>query len=139
MPFSPRYMPVIAALTALTAACSTSLKSDVKMTGEQVYQQTCIACHGTGVNNAPRYQDKTGWAKLLEEGQVVLSAHGWVGVRGMPAQGGNPTLSLDEFGRAVAYMGRGVGADWQDPDADMLTAIEQEVEARRKELAATNH
>lgn len=105
------------------------------MAGEQVYAQTCAACHASGVVEAPVYGDKTRWQKLLEEGQVVLSAHGWVGLGAMPPQGGNPDLRLEEFARAVTYMGRGVGADWPDPDAEMLEEIREEIVLRRHELA----
>ena len=111
-------------------AADTGLKS-----GHQVYTETCSVCHAEGVNNAPRYADKAAWAKLLEEGQVILSAHGWVGMGGMPPQGGNPNLTLQEFSRAVTHMARGAGADWQDPDAAMLQEIQQEILLRRKELA----
>lgn len=129
---------------ALAGGCATfgqkqAERQQAKMTGEQVYKGTCSACHDTGLNGAPRYQDKAAWGKLLEEGQVILSAHGWVGLGGMPPQGGNPNLTLEEFSRAVAFMGRGVGSDWQDPTAEMLAEIENEIVVRRKELAEKPH
>lgn len=120
----------------LSAGCTTSepVSSSLK-SGEQIYQETCSACHTTGVAGAPKYQDKGMWVPLLEEGQVVLSAHGWVGVRGMPPMGGNPNLTLEEFARAVTYMGRGAGGDWRDPDAAMLHEIREEIVERKQELS----
>jgi hypothetical protein len=57
----------------------------------------------------------------------------------MPAQGGNPDLTVEEFSRAVAHMGRSVGGDWQDPGPAMLTEIEREIVLRRQQLAEKPH
>lgn len=102
--------------------------------GEQVYERTCKACHATGVENAPQFGDRSAWKPLLEEGQDVLTAHAWVGVRAMPARGGDPGLSLAEFSRAVAYMVRHAGGDWRDPDEEMLERIRDEEEKRIESL-----
>ena len=67
---------------------------------------------------------------LLEEGQHVLTGHAWVGVRAMPARGGNADLSLTDFARAVAFMARASGADWQDPDHKLLLKIVKEADKR---------
>ncbi|MBM4180646.1 MAG: cytochrome c5 family protein [Betaproteobacteria bacterium] len=100
--------------------------------GERTYQQVCKACHETGVINAPKVGDAAAWAKLLAEGQAIVTAHGWVGVRGMPPRGGRADLSLEDFARATAWMARSAGGDWQNPDAPMLAAIRAE-EAKRVE------
>ncbi len=99
-------------------------------TGEQVYQQFCVACHATAVAGAPKLGDKGAWAPLIEEGQHILTAHAWVGVRAMPAQGGAPDLSLNEFADAVAWMARASGGDWQTPDAAMMARIRHEAAER---------
>jgi cytochrome c5 len=104
--------------------------------GEQVYKEVCLACHGSGVANAPKAGEPGGWAALFEEGQAVVTAHGWVGVRGMPAKGGRPDLSLEEFARATAWMARSAGGDWQDPDEAMLEVIREEEAKRIEELKA---
>ena len=75
------------------------------------------------------------WEELIEEGQEVLTAHGWVGVRGMPPRGGRPDLPLEQFAAAVVYMARSAGADWQAPGPAMLTGIREEITARKSELA----
>jgi cytochrome c5 len=95
--------------------------------GEQVYEKTCKACHGTKFDKAPQLGDRKAWAPLIKEGQVVLTAHAFVGVRNMPPKGGDATLSLDEFSRAVAYMARSAGGTWKDPDARLLEKIRAEV------------
>lgn len=123
---------LLAALAGPLAAQTAPLKS-----GEQVYRETCIACHGTGVANAPRLGDKKAWGKLIAEGQPVPTAHGWVGVRAMPPKGGRNDLSLEEFARAVAWMARQSGGNWQDPDARLLELIRAEERKRIEALKKT--
>ncbi|HMO48231.1 MAG TPA: c-type cytochrome [Rubrivivax sp.] len=98
--------------------------------GEAVYRAVCMACHDTGVAHAPKMGDAAAWKPLIEEGQDVLSAHAFVGVRAMPARGGDEKLSLEEFSRAVAWLARSAGGNWQDPDAAMMHRIRVEAEKR---------
>jgi cytochrome c5 len=104
--------------------------------GERTYREVCMVCHGTGVAGAPRTGDAAGWAKLLDEGQAVVTAHGWVGVRGMPAKGGRADLALEDFARATAWMARSAGGDWPSPDEAMMAAIRDEEAKRIEELRA---
>jgi cytochrome c5 len=121
----------------LAAACvAAPAHADSPKSGEHVYKETCIACHGTGVDDAPRLGDKAKWAPLIKEGQHVLTAHGWVGVRKMPPKGGNEKLELEEFARAAAYMARAAGGDWKDPDEKMMKRIKAEEKKRVAELKA---
>jgi cytochrome c5 len=99
--------------------------------GEEIYRETCAACHATKFDKAPQLGDRKAWAPLIKEGQAILTAHAWVGVRNMPPQGGNPELSLEAFSRAVAYMARQSGGKWQDPDEKMLARIRAEEKKRR--------
>ena len=99
-------------------------------TGEEVYKHACMACHSSGVASAPKLGDKKTWAPLIAEGQDVLTAHAWVGVRAMPAQGGASDLSMEEFARGVAWMASQSGGDWKAPDAELMGKIRKEAEAR---------
>lgn len=125
--------PQVQTQTQVQSQAQTGKPEDI---GAQVYQQTCAACHATGVAKAPRYGDRAAWKPLIAEGQHVLTAHAWVGVRGMPARGGRSDLSLEDFSRATAYMARAAGGNWRDPDAAMLARIESEEQKRIKALAA---
>lgn len=102
--------------------------------GENTYKQVCVSCHGSGVLNAPKLGDKAKWAPLIAEGQVILTAHGYVGVRGMPAKGGNPNLSIEGFSDALVYMVNNSGGNWKSPDAKTIVAINKEIEARKASL-----
>lgn len=102
--------------------------------GENTYKQVCAACHSSGLLNAPKFGDKAQWAPLIAEGQVTLTAHAYVGVRAMPPKGGNPSLTVEGFSDAVAYMANKAGGNWKTPDAKTLTAINKEIESRKASL-----
>lgn len=120
-------------LVLLFCGSGTGLAQGQK-SGEQVYKEVCMACHAAGVANAPKFGDSKAWAPLIKEGQAVLTAHAWVGVRAMPPRGGNPNLSLEEFSSAVAYMARAAGGSWKDADAKMLASIRAEEKKRIEAL-----
>jgi cytochrome c5 len=118
----------------LSPALLLAQRAPALKSGEQVYRETCVVCHGPGLANAPRPGDRQVWGKLMAEGQAVLTAHGWVGVRAMPPKGGRNDLSLEEFARAVAWMARESGGSWQDPDARLLERIRVEEGKRLDQL-----
>jgi len=76
--------------------------------GQQVYQASCVACHGAGIAGAPKLDDKGQWAARIAKGVDNLYASAVNGVQGsagvMPARGGNPALSNAEVRAAVDYM-----------------------------------
>ncbi len=87
----------------------TSLKN-----GEQVYGAVCVACHGTGNLNAPKFGDAAAWAPRLPQGFETLLTHALKGKGAMPAQGGGDFSDL-EVGRAVVYMANKAGAKFEEP------------------------
>ena len=120
------FLSVCAALAFSSAAAAT----------DPVYQQVCSVCHAAGVAGAPKVGDNKKWAPLIAEGQVILTAHGFVGVRGMPAKGGKPDLSLKDFAGALVHMVNQSGGKWTAPNAALLGQMEQEVVKREQELKA---
>jgi len=76
--------------------------------GQQVYQTTCVVCHGAGIAGAPKLEDKGQWTARIAKGVDTLYASAVNGVQGsagvMPARGGNPALSNAEVKAAVDYM-----------------------------------
>jgi hypothetical protein len=75
------------------------------------------------------------WAPLIAEGQVVLTAHGYVGVRAMPAKGGKPDLTVEAFSEAVNHMVNKSGGNWKKPDENMMKKIESEIARRKKAIS----
>ncbi len=84
-------------------------------TGEQVYQSTCSACHGTGVAGAPKFGDKDAWAKFIKQGYEDLVKNAIHGIGAMPPKGGNASLDDFEVARAVVYMTNQSGASFEEP------------------------
>jgi cytochrome c5 len=122
-------------ISTLIAVAAFGFSSPIFANGEATYKQVCMACHTSGVAGAPKLGDKAKWAPLIKEGQTILTAHGYVGIRAMPAKGGKSDLSVDHFAKALVYMVNQSGGAWKDPDAKMLKAIDVEIEARKIELA----
>lgn len=78
------------------------------MSGPQVYNTACLACHGAGIGGAPILGDAVAWAPRIEQGNDILNDHalnGFTGSAGtMPSKGGRVDLSDQEILDAVAYM-----------------------------------
>lgn len=85
---------------AAVAASSVAGKPD----GKKIYESTCIACHGTGVANAPKFGDKAAWAPHLMHGVAMLYTSALNGKGAMPPRGGNSALSDAEVKAGVDYM-----------------------------------
>ena len=98
----------IAPATGASAAAASGSAEGVPATGEELFQQTCSACHGPGVAGAPKAGDKAAWARHLAKGLPTLydhALHGFHGSTGiMPAKGGRPNLPDAVVERAVDYM-----------------------------------
>lgn len=131
-----RFSPAPRCLAMLAAAWFGFAAAPAAADGAKVYQGVCAVCHTSGVAGAPKLGDRKAWAPLIEEGQAILTAHGYVGVRGMPAKGGKPDLSIEDFAAAVVHMANAAGGKWAPPDAKGLAAIREEIVKREKELAA---
>ncbi len=97
-----------AASVATRAAAAPPVAASVSAAGESIYQQACLACHGTGVAGAPRVGDAAAWKPRLAQGRETLDKHGIEGYQGaagyMPPKGGRPDLSDADVAAAVDYM-----------------------------------
>ena len=123
-------------LPAALLAFSFSLMSATAWAdGQSTYQQVCAVCHGQGAAGAPKAGDAKAWKKLIAEGQVPLTADGYMGVRAMPAKGGKADLGLADFAEAVVYMANQSGANWKAADADMLKKMEARIAQKNKAKA----
>ena len=75
--------------------------------GKGTYTSACFACHGTGAAGAPKFGDKGAWKKRIAQGMDTLFDHAINGFKGMPAKGGNASLSDAAVEAAVEYMVKG--------------------------------
>lgn len=106
---------------------------DQGLSGEAVYAKVCHLCHQSGVAGAPPLGNQARWEALIQEGQPLLTAQAWHGVRAMPPRGGTQDLSLEEFARAVAWMANAAGAKWPDPSTNptLFKRIQKEIHKER--------
>lgn len=78
------------------------------LSGPQVYNQACLACHGAGIGGAPKVGDAGAWTDRIAQGDDLLNQHaveGYTGPDGyMPPKGGRVDLSDEEIIEAVTYM-----------------------------------
>lgn len=119
--------PTLILLAALALPASATDK-----TGAEIYESTCIECHGDGKHNAPRFGDTKRWDKLVREGLNDLVPSALAGLRKMPPKGGNPALSDAEVARAVIYMANAGGGRFAEPAEADIARWRQKADKRKK-------
>ena len=83
--------------------------------GKEVVESTCITCHGSGAQGAPKIGDRKAWSQRANQGLSSLTLSAIKGIRNMPAHGGNTGLTDVELARGVAYMVNASGGKWTEP------------------------
>ena len=81
------------------AAASSGPKS-----GEEVYNASCMSCHGTGAAGAPKLGDTAVWAPRIAAGMDSLLANATNGLNAMPPKGLCMACSEAELQGAIEYM-----------------------------------
>ena len=104
-PVGKLFMELPAEVVVTNASISaTTLPLD----GAQVFNQSCAACHSSGIAGAPKLGDQVQWKTRLTKGTEVLYVNALNGISGstgvMPAKGGNASLSDAEVKAAVDYI-----------------------------------
>ena len=87
-------------ITAMAFAAQSALAAD----GKAVYEKTCMACHASGVANAPKLGDKAAWAPRIAAGKDAMLASVIKGKGAMPPKAGAANLTDDDFKAAIEYM-----------------------------------
>lgn len=83
---------------------ATAATASGPLSGEQVYNQFCFACHAAGVAGAPLFGDAAAWAPRIAQGLDVLWEHTLNGINAMPAKGTCMSCSDDELRASMEYM-----------------------------------
>ena len=78
--------------------------AEIKLTGQEVYNKVCVACHAAGVLGAPKVGAKELWEPRLAQGLSTLVNNAVTGIRAMPAKGGDPSLTEANIHDAIVYM-----------------------------------
>jgi cytochrome c5 len=76
------------AITPAPAGGASGSAAVIPTTGEEAFKQVCAACHGTGLNGAPKAGDKAAWAPRIAQGKDTLYKDAISGKGLMPPKGG---------------------------------------------------
>ena len=76
--------------------------------GTDVYNNACVACHGSGVLGAPKLQNAGDWSPRLEKGFDTVWQNAINGINAMPPRGTCGDCSDDEIKAAIEHMIEGI-------------------------------
>ena len=105
----------IAFISSLWLTLAPVQVSGEDLSGKEVVDAVCVACHATGAEGAPQIGDEEAWRNRASQGLSNLTLHALDGIRNMPAHGGRPDLSDLEIARAVTHMVNLSGGNWVEP------------------------
>ena len=89
--------------SGLAVPKSSTSAADAPTTGEQAFTKVCSACHGLGINGAPKVGDHAAWGPRIAQGKEALYSHAIEGKGTMPPRGGT-TWSDATIRMTVDYM-----------------------------------
>ncbi len=72
--------------------------------GDEIYNASCVGCHGSGVMGAPKFGDAAAWAERSAKGVDTLIANAINGINAMPPKGTCMSCSDDEIAATVNYI-----------------------------------
>ncbi|MDH3527245.1 MAG: cytochrome c5 family protein [Gammaproteobacteria bacterium] len=99
----PQAAATPAAVVAETAG-AVPVAAAEPLSGEQIYQRNCMACHTAGAAGAPKLGDVAAWAPRIGQGMDTLMAHVTNGLNAMPPKGLCMTCSEAELKSVVDYI-----------------------------------
>lgn len=88
---------------AATAAVASGPRS-----GADIYNTSCVACHGPGVLGAPKLNNAADWAPRMEKGMDTVLLNAINGIGGMPPRGTCGDCSDDDIKAAIEHMIEGI-------------------------------
>ncbi|RTZ45662.1 cytochrome c5 family protein [Candidimonas sp. SYP-B2681] len=94
-----------AGLAPAAAFATGGADATLAVAGEKLYKTACVACHSSGVANAPKVGNKQVWAPLIARGMDSMMEIAIKGKGAMPPRGAS---SADDatLRAAVEYMAR---------------------------------
>ncbi len=97
-----RIKPVVT-LDDITSHASTAGADGVEMSPKQLYAGACLACHASGVANAPKLGDSEAWKVRLANGVDALVDSAIAGKGAMPPNGGS-SYTPEQIRQVVEYI-----------------------------------
>ena len=124
----PRRLPTLLASLALGVCTSFAAFHEAAAqarSGKEVVESTCVSCHGSGAQRAPKIGDRKVWRQRSTQGLSSLTISALKGIRNMPPHGGNAGLSDLELARGITYMVNASGGKWTEPASAKDLAAER--------------
>ena len=81
------------------------------LSGKEVYEARCAACHAGGILESPKFGDDKAWASRLSQGLDTLVYSALNGKGSMGAQGGG-AHNDEEIRKAVIYLSNNSGGNF---------------------------
>jgi cytochrome c5 len=100
-----------------------------------IYKKACMACHATGVANAPKVGDQAAWDARMAKGMDTLVASVNKGMGAMPPKAGDASLTDDEIKATTKFMAEGAKESAAAPAATQTAAVEEKPAPKKKEPA----
>jgi cytochrome c len=72
--------------------------------GQNIYESTCVSCHGNPAIGAPILGDKEAWATVTAKGIDKVYHNAINGINSMPPKGGNMDLTDEQMKEVIDYM-----------------------------------
>ena len=85
-------------------AADAAVASSGPKSGEEIYNSSCVSCHGTGAAGAPKLGDAAAWAPRIAAGMDSLLANATNGLNAMPPMGLCMACSDAELQGAIEYI-----------------------------------
>lgn len=99
-----RPMAEVNVIGAEAAAAQTAAAGGATITPQNIYDNNCKMCHGTGIAGAPKFGDKADWAPRISQGLDTLVKAAITGIRAMPPKGNCLKCTPEEIKATVEYM-----------------------------------
>ena len=96
---------------AQAASAAPAAGAATPRSGSEIYQTACMACHATGVAEAPLLGDAAAWTERAAQGFDALVGSVIAGKGAMPPKAGNPALTEDDIRSALSYMLQEAGVE----------------------------
>ena len=91
-------------LIAVTIIAATLSMQSQARDAQEVYNNTCVACHAVGAAGAPKTGDVAAWKPRLDKGMDVLLSSVKNGMGAMPPKGICMDCTDEEFKAAIKFM-----------------------------------
>ena len=91
-------------LFTLVIISSSTVALAEERSGDRIFNSYCIACHISGVANAPKIGSAADWLPHVEKGMDAMMRSAINGIGAMPPRGMCSNCSDDEIQSAIQYM-----------------------------------